>query len=51
MEKQYNLTPYTIEELKARIDEAEKQFARGEYYTSEEVHRGALEFLNSRRCS
>lgn len=53
------LHPYTMEEvdariaqeLNARIDEAEKQFARGEFYTSEEVHRGALEFLNSRRCS
>lgn len=40
-----------VQELNARIDEAEMQFARGEFFTSEEVHRGALEFLNSRKCS
>ncbi len=40
-----------VEELNARIDEAEEQFARGEYYTSDEVHRGVLDFLNSRKCS
>lgn len=54
------LPPYTMEELEdisylqelnARIDEAEMQFASGEFFTSEEVHRGALEFLNSRKCS
>lgn len=54
------LPPYTMEvledisyiqELNARIDEAEMQFACGEFLTSEEVHRGALEFLNSRKCS
>lgn len=39
-----------VQELNARIDEAEMQFARGEFLSSEEVHRGAIEFLNSRKC-
>ena len=30
MRKQYKLPPYTMEELNARIDEAEEQIARGE---------------------
>ena len=37
MDKQYDLTPYTIEELNARIDEAEEQIARGEVFSHEEV--------------
>lgn len=49
--RQMELPPYTMEELNARIDEAEEQFARGEFLTSEEVHRRVLEFLNSRKCS
>lgn len=31
------LPPYTIEELNARIDEAEEQIARGEIFSHEEV--------------
>lgn len=31
-----NLTPYTLEELYARIEESEAQIERGEYYTAEE---------------
>lgn len=30
-------TPYTMEELDARIDEAEAQFERGEYITHEQM--------------
>lgn len=37
MKKQYNLPPYTKEELNARIDEAEKQIARGEVISAEEA--------------
>lgn len=31
------LSPYTIEELEARIDEGESQFERGEYVTHEQM--------------
>lgn len=31
------LPPYTMEELNARIDEAEAQFERGEYVTHEQM--------------
>lgn len=31
------LPPYTMEELNARIDEAEEQIARGEVFSHEEV--------------
>lgn len=31
------LLPYTMEELNARIDEAEEQIARGEVFSHEEV--------------
>ena len=33
------LEPYTMEEINARIDEAERQSAAGEYYDSEDVFR------------
>ena len=33
------LEPYTLEELKARIDKSEQQFAEGKYKTIEEVFR------------
>lgn len=32
-----NLTPYTMEELNARIDKAEENIASGNVYTNEEV--------------
>lgn len=32
------LTPYTMEELNARIDEAEDDIVAGRTYTSEQVH-------------
>lgn len=32
-----DLPPYTMEELNARIDEAEEQIARGEVFSHEEV--------------
>lgn len=34
-----NLTPYTPEELYARIEESEKEYQRGEYYTTDESNR------------
>lgn len=33
-----DLTPYTMEEINARIDKAEKNIASGDVYTSQEVH-------------
>ena len=33
------LEPYTMEEINARIDEAERQSAAGEYYDSEDIFR------------
>lgn len=35
--KAEDLPPYTMEELDARIDEAEAQFERGEYVTHEQM--------------
>jgi hypothetical protein len=32
-----DLSPYTMDELEARIDEAEAQFERGEYVTHEQM--------------
>lgn len=39
VEEEEDLTPYTMEEINARLDEAEKNIAAGEVYTSQEVHR------------
>ena len=39
--------PYTIEELDARLEEAENDFARGRYYTREEAHREMRRFIAS----
>lgn len=35
--KAEDLPPYTMEELDARIDEAEAQFERGEYVSHEQM--------------
>lgn len=37
MDTTLNIKPYTIEELHARIAESERQFALGNYITSEEL--------------
>ena len=37
--KEKGIVPYTIEELQARVAESEAQYAAGEYYSQEEVHR------------
>lgn len=42
-----NLKPYTMEELYARVDEAEKEFERGEYYTMEEADAFVMNLINS----
>ncbi len=42
-----NLEPYTMEELYDRVDEAEKNFAEGKYYYSEDVERYMDAFINS----
>ena len=34
-----NIMPYSIEELQARIEEAETQYQKGEYYTAAESNR------------
>lgn len=42
-----DLQPYTIEELDARLEEAEEDFAKGRYYTREEAHREMRRFIAS----
>jgi len=42
-----DLQPYTIEELDARLEEAENDFAKGRYYTREEAHREMRRFIAS----
>ena len=42
-----DLQPYTIEELDARLEEAEEDFASGRYYTMEEAHREMKRFIAS----
>ena len=37
--------PYTIEELHARVAESEAQYAAGEYYEQDEVHRMMDQFV------
>lgn len=39
MPVQEDLTPYTIEEINARIDEAEADIDAGRVYTSEQMHK------------
>lgn len=41
------LEPYTIEELYARVDQAEREFERGEYYTMEEADAFVTNLINS----
>lgn len=36
-DEEYPLTPYTMEEINAMIDEAERDFESGRFYTTEEV--------------
>lgn len=45
-ENKAELKPYTIEELHARLDESEAEFAAGEGVGSEEVHRRMNQFIN-----
>lgn len=37
--------PYTIEELVAGVEESERQYAAGEYYTQEETHELMEQFV------
>ncbi|MBQ5453909.1 MAG: hypothetical protein VZQ51_01210 [Bacteroidales bacterium] len=37
--EQERLKPYTMEEINAMLDEAERQFAAGEYVTNEDLFR------------
>ena len=39
LDEDYPLTPYTMEEIHAMIDEAERQFAEGKWQDSEEMFR------------
>lgn len=43
------LPPYTMEEINAMIDEAERDFAAGRYYTTEEVLKEIEEEINKLR--
>ena len=49
LDEDYPLTPYTMEEIKAMIDEAELDFEAGRYYTTEEVFREIEEEINKLR--
>ena len=44
-EEEEHLTPYTIEEINAWIDESEADFAAGRYLTAEEANREIREAL------
>ena len=44
-EEEEHLTPYTMEELNARIDEFEAELEAGEYLTAEEANREVKEAL------
>lgn len=37
--RRMDLTPYTVEEINARIDEAEADIDAGRVYTSEQMHK------------
>lgn len=37
LDEEYPLTPYTMEEINAMIDKAERQFAEGKWQDSEEM--------------
>ena len=49
LDENFPLTPYTMEELKAMIDEAERDFKAGRFYTSEEVFQEIDEEINKLR--
>lgn len=36
-DEEYSLTPYTMEEIDAMIEEAERDFEAGRFYSTEEV--------------
>ncbi|MBQ3354098.1 MAG: hypothetical protein IJG41_02975 [Bacteroidales bacterium] len=36
-DEEYSLTPYTMEEIEAMIEEAERDFEAGRFYSTEEV--------------
>lgn len=38
-DEEYSLTPYTMEEIYAMVEEGEKQFAQGKWQDSEEMFR------------
>ena len=44
-EEEERLTPYTMEEINAWIDESEADFAAGRYLTNEEANREVREAL------
>lgn len=53
MDTSLNIKPYTIEELRARIAESERQFALGNYITSEELFKklnDEFHFLNKKEA-
>ena len=43
VEEEEYLTPYTMEEINQRLDEAERDFAEGRYYSHEQVMRELAE--------
>lgn len=49
LEEDYPLTPFTMEEIKAMIDEAERDFEAGRFYTTEEVFQEIDEEINKLR--
>lgn len=48
-DEEYSLTPYTMEEIEAMIEEAERDFEAGRFYTSEEVFQEIDEEINKLR--
>ena len=46
-QEEERLTPYTMEELNAWIDESEADIAAGRTYSSAEVHRQMREYIES----
>ena len=49
LDEDYPLTPYTMDEIKAMIDEGERQFAEGKWQDSEDMFRGLEEEFERER--
>lgn len=47
LRKSHNVSDYTIDEINARIDEAEAQILSGDVLSGEEVHSRMRDYINS----